>query len=114
MAFRTSARGELVADGSEQPVLEISKAGRFSGYVTLRNMLAGDTVVMKQYFKVGGQYDVYWAETYTGAQENPVQYVTPKESVSGMKVTLEQSAGTLRTFPFEFIVEELPGVKTMV
>jgi hypothetical protein len=104
--FESFAKGTLVADGSEQVVMEISEAARVSGYISLANMEAGDTVIIMQYVRLlNGEYKRYASETYTGVQENPIVYITPKELASGMKVTLQQTSGTYKTFDYLFIKE---------
>jgi hypothetical protein len=100
------AKGTLVADGSEQVVMEITGSARVSGYISLANMEAGDTVVIRQHIKLlNGEYKRYASETYTGVQENPIVYITPKELASGMKVTLQQTSGTYKTFGYTFVKE---------
>jgi hypothetical protein len=100
------AKGTLVADGSEQVVMEISEAARVSGYISLANMEVGDTVVIRQYVKLlNGEYRRYAAEAYTGVQENPIVYITPKELASAIKLTLQQTSGTYKTFKYLFIKE---------
>jgi hypothetical protein len=104
--FEPFAKGTLVADGSEQVVMEVSGSVRVSGYISLANMETGDTVVIRQYMKLlNGEYKRYASETYTGAQENPIVYITPKELASAIKVTLQQTSGTYKTFDYLFIKE---------
>jgi hypothetical protein len=104
--FEPFAKGTIVADGSEQVVMEVSGSVRVSGYISLANMEAGDTVIIKQYMKLlNGEYKRYASETYTGAQENPIVYITPKELASAIKVTLQQTSGTYKTFDYLFIKE---------
>jgi hypothetical protein len=100
------AKGTLIADGSEQVVMEISGSARVSGYISLANMEAGDTVVIRQYLKLlNGEYKRYATEPYTGVQENPIVYITPKELASATKVTIQQTSGTYKTFDYLFINE---------
>ena len=106
MGFRSVKKGNLVADGSEQTMLETEAIGRISGYVDLAQMEAGDSVTVRQYVAVNGTYRKYHAEEYSGVQANPVVYITPKEIASGLKVSLEQTAGTFRAFFYDFILEE--------
>jgi hypothetical protein len=104
--FEPFAKGTLVADSSEQVVMEISGSVRVSGYISLANMEAGDTVIIRQYVKLlNGEYERYASETYTGAQGNPIVYITPKELASAIKVTLQQTSGTYKTFDYLFIKE---------
>jgi hypothetical protein len=99
-----SIKGTLIADGSEQVVVEASGSVRVSGYISLANMEEDDTVIIRQYMKLlNGEYERYASETYTGVQENPVIYITPKELASAIKVTLQQTGGTYKTFDYLFI-----------
>jgi predicted butyrate kinase (DUF1464 family) len=103
--FETYASGTLIADGTEQIVSEISEPTKFSGYISLAQMQAGDTVIIRQYAMMFAVYELYATETYVGAQPEPLVYVTPKEITSSLRVTLEQVAGVLRTFDYKFMKE---------
>jgi hypothetical protein len=104
--FEPFAKGTLVANGSEQVVVEVSGPARVSGYISLANMEEGDTVIIRQYVKLlDGEYKRYASEPYTGVQENPIIYITPKELASAIKVTLQQTSGTYKTFDYLFIKE---------
>ncbi len=105
MAFETHTEGALVANGSEQTVTEANEPMRFSGYISLGQMQAGDSIVLRQYVELAGTYEKYAEETYSDAQSVPMIYFTPKEVASSLKVTLEQTVGTFREFPFKFIKE---------
>jgi hypothetical protein len=105
MAFETLAEGTLVADGTEQTITEASEAMRLSGYVSLSEIQAGDSIVLRQYVELSNTYKKYAEETYSGVQTNPVVYITPKESASRLKITLEQTAGASRSFAYKFIKE---------
>ena len=105
MALKVHAAGTLIADGSEQTVAEIAEATRLSGYVSLSKMALGDTVILRQYIKLSDTWEKYAEETYLDAQGIPMIYFTPKEVASSLKVTLEQTVGTFREFPFKFIKE---------
>jgi hypothetical protein len=69
-------------------------------------MEAGDTVVIRLYVKLlNGEYRRYATQAYTGVQEDPIVYITPKELASAIKVTLQQTSGTYKTFEYLFINE---------
>ncbi len=106
MGFRSIKKGNIVADGSEQTVLETELIGRVSGYLDLAEMEAGDVITIRQYLTVDGTYRKYHTESYSGVQADPMVYMTPKEVASKLKLTLEQTAGTFRGFPHDFILEE--------
>lgn len=104
MAFKPQAEGVLAADGSEQIVAELTEAARLSGYISLSNMEAGDTVTLRQYVRLSDTWGKHAEENYSGPQNLPIIYFTSKEIASGLKVTLQQTAG-LRTFPYKFVKE---------
>lgn len=101
------ASGVLNADGSEQTVVEFTDVGRVMGYVDLRNMQLGDQVTIRQYMRVaeGGLYQLYAQEVYGNAQPIPIIYITPKETDYGIRITLQQIAGVLREFEYNFLRE---------
>jgi len=98
--------GTMVADGSEQRVfaLERSEPFKLEGYIDLSKMQTGDEVIIRQYvrLKPGGELKKYWEDTYRGIQDNPIIYITPKPSLYGVLVTLQQTAGKYITYDWEF------------
>lgn len=100
-------RGNLIADGTEQTLLEFVDVGAVTGYVSLKEMLGGDTVIIRQYMRIeeGGSYEPYASETFTGFQANPTLYFTRKETDLGIKITLEQTAGVFKHFINDFLRE---------
>lgn len=114
MAFETHAEGTLGSDGTEQTVAEITEAVRLSGYISLANMQAGDTVVLRQYVKLFDTYERYAEDEYSDVQGSPMVYFTPKEISSGLKVTLRQTIGPSRNFSYKFIKEKVVTVTVNV
>ena len=107
-AFDDPIEGSVTMDGTELNVVldEISgNPQRFlEGYIDLSPMAAGDTIVVRQYMKIAatGEYRKYAEETYSGAQDIPLLYVTTKPARYGLKLTAQQTAGTYRTLTFQF------------
>jgi len=101
------ARGTLVADGTEQVVVEHRGAARVVGYVDLHNMEEGDSVVIRQYVRLrpDGPFEKYAEERYDGPQPAPVVYVKPKECGHGVRVTIQQVAGAPKSFDYCFLKE---------
>jgi hypothetical protein len=99
--------GTIFADGTEQTIVEYVKVGRVIGYIDLSNMTTGDTIVIRQYMKLktGGEYKKYAEETYSGTQSIPIIYITPKETDYGVKITIQQTAGTYKSFDYNFLKE---------
>jgi len=107
-AFDIPIEGSITADGTEQTVILDEVTGnppRFlDGFIDLSNMAAGDTVVIRQYISIvtPPDYKKYAEETYTDAQTLPLLYITTKTARYGIKITLQQTAGTYRTFKYQF------------
>lgn len=74
------------------------------GFIDLTNMAAGDTVVLREYLSLVTpvSYVQYAEETYSDAQALPALYVRTKPGRYGIRVSLEQTAGTIKDFPFQF------------
>jgi len=106
--FTTLSKGTVVADGTEQVVVETRTPGRVMGYIDLQEMAPGDTVVIRQYIRVrpDGAFKKYAEESFSGAQDVPIIYIRPKESANnGIRVTLQQTAGVMRSYDFHFLRE---------
>jgi len=96
---------------TETTVVEIqSQADDYliEGYIDLGNMQSGDVVVVKEYIAVDGDnYRLFAQVTYSDVQSEPVIRFHTKTLLYDMKykVTITQTAGTLRSFPYRFILE---------
>ena len=68
-------------------------------------MAAGDTVVVREYMQVlsTGAYAKYAEETYTDALVIPLLQLLTRISTHDIKVTIQQTAGTYRTFEYSFV-----------
>ena len=78
------------------------------GQISLQNMASGDTVVIKTYIAVDGTNQKQVDQiTLTGAQTIPVVRI-PSCTVAyngKFRATITQTAGTLRSYPYTFIVQ---------
>jgi hypothetical protein len=78
------------------------------GQISLQNLASGDNVVIRTYIAVDGTNRVKVDEaTFSGAQTIPVVRI-PATTVAyngKFRVTITQTAGTLRAFPYTFIVQ---------
>lgn len=104
VALQEHAVGTLVADGSEQGVTELVGLATLEGWIDLSNMQAGDAVVIKEYVKLksGGTYILYDSAEYSGVQAKPALHVVKLPAKYGVKVTLQQTAGTNREYDYNF------------
>ena len=78
------------------------------GYLDLSQLAEGDEVVVKEYIAVdGANYRLFTQVAYSGVQSEPVIRFHTKTLLynMGYKVTITQTSGTLRSFPYGFILE---------
>jgi hypothetical protein len=106
MVLHHLGNGTMMTDGAEQKVFEYSRIEPFKleGYIDLSNMKTGDEIIIRQYVKIkpDGELKKYWEEKYNGIQANPICYITPKPSIYGILITVQQTAGSYITFDWEF------------
>jgi hypothetical protein len=100
--------GNLVADGTEQTLLEFEDVAKIIGYVDLSAMVIGDTIIIRQYMKIAADetYKKYAEQPLVGVQPEPLLYITPKETDVAILITLQQTTGTLKRFPHNFMKED--------
>lgn len=102
--------------GTEYTVLEITGEDEpymVEGYIDLSALQSGDSVRIREYISVdGANYRIYEEGDFNGPVDKPVLRFHTKTLLGSMKykVTLTQTAGTLRSFPYKFIEERLETV----
>jgi len=102
------AEGVLVSDGTEQTVIEVSGLMNLEGYIDLSNMESGDVVALSRYVKIqpDGEYKLHAREVYSGSQPEPLIRFPFIAGYYGIKITLQQTSGTLyKEFPYQFFKE---------
>lgn len=97
----------LMADGTEQTVIEVSGLINLEGYIDLSQMQNGDTVTLKRYVKISaeGDYKLHGQETFVGVQEQPLIRFPPIAGYYGIKITLQQTSGEFKNFQYQFFKE---------
>jgi len=83
------------------------------GQISLQNMATGDTVVIRVYIAVDGVTQVKSDEmTFSDAQAVPVVRVIAHTLLYNAKfrVTITQTAGTLRAFPYSFLLQRMETI----
>jgi len=105
---RVLKKGNLVANNTEQLLAEFEDEGKVSGNLDLHEMMVGDKIVVRQYFKIlsTSDYQKYAEEDYEGFQESPLVYFPEKMAETSIKITLQQTEGVYRRFQHSFTVEE--------
>jgi hypothetical protein len=112
----SSTGGTLTADGTEQTLyIDNEPLGATMGrrlYVDLDAMQGGDTTVIRVYYRLsdGGGLQLLDYNSYTGADgglANSIKLIAVDLGPyrHGIQLTLEQTAGVNRTYPFEFFAE---------
>ena len=99
-------RGTIVTDGSEQTVFEyVGAISTISGYIDLSNMEDEDVIIIRSYVKLGPDRDyvLYDSETFTGRQAEPALHLLPRLSGYAMKITIQQTEGTYKSFDYLFV-----------
>jgi hypothetical protein len=94
----------IIADGTEQTLLEYLGTARISGNIDLHNMANGDTVTIKVYIKVKEDqpYTLHASDTYENIQDLPILHILPTLSGVATKITLQQTSGTYKSFSYIF------------
>ena len=104
------------AIGEEVTVIEVPGAEDdyiVEGYIDLGDLSSGDAVEVREYVAVdGANYRVFLKHTFTGPVAEPVLRLHAKTLLSSAKykVSITQTSGTLRSFPYAFVVEVLGTV----
>jgi hypothetical protein len=129
IASKTDLSGSITPSGLSSETTIVAPGAQADdyiaeGWVDLSNMQAGDTVVLTEYVSVDGvNYRQNGQGTYTGAQSGganpPIQHFTCKTFFAGSiggakggmlyKVTVNQTGGTVRAFPYSFAVQVMSG-----
>ena len=83
------------------------------GQISLQNMAAGDSVEIKVYIAVDGTNQVLADKmTFSDAQEIPVVRILAHILLYNAKfrVTVTQTAGTVRSYPYSFLLQVMEVV----
>jgi len=78
------------------------------GWIDLGALASGDAVVINVYVAVDGtNYRLYASFSFSGPVSNPIIRFHSMQLLYNMKykVTITQTSGTLRSFPYGFILE---------
>lgn len=102
VSVKTSGSQTATAGGTEDVLATVTDPGVYQLVVDLANMALGDVVTLKVYGKARSTDTerLLYSATYTQVQAEPLVESVPVVSPHHMKVSLTQSAGTARTFPW--------------
>ena len=111
VASRTIYSGSVspTALNTETTVVDIPTQSEFyivEGYIDLSALASGDAVVVKEYMAVDGvNLRLFAQASFSGPVSEPVIRLHTKTFKNKYKVTITQTSGTLKTFPYWFIME---------
>lgn len=88
--------------GAEDSLFEDTELAEFSGHIFLDQMQGGDVITIRVYIKdindtTGSPYKAWIVDTYSGVQACPCLRLEPTIGKVGIKITAQQSSGTMRT-----------------
>ncbi|MEM2249935.1 MAG: hypothetical protein QXO00_02390 [Candidatus Bathyarchaeia archaeon] len=98
--------GKFKTSETEEIVFEYAKTEPFtiSGYINLKEMEEGDTIIIREYVKLAtnGDYTLYAEEEYNGKQKEPILHISKRPAMNGIKITIQQTKGTFKQVSWEF------------
>ena len=103
----TRVGNTITADGTEQTVYSNDAPSIIfdpaKAHIDTTNMQAGDTLVVKEYYRIKseGNYILKSSTTYNDAQTIPLKEVALSPNLFGVKLTIQQTAGTNRAYDYE-------------
>lgn len=109
MLVLTETGGTVTTDGTEQNVyINDAPAGVFSPQkvmIDFTNQTAAETIVVRTYYRIksGGNYIKKDEVTFAGAQDPDLINVELEPNRFGVKVTMERTAGGIKTYDWEVL-----------
>ena len=99
--------GEFKSDVSDHVLVE-SKGSTLEGYIDLSNMVLGDEVTIREHIKVSeyAPYKLYHEEAYYAPVDPPILYVKSRPSKYGIKITVQQTMGYSKIYPYLFFPKD--------
>lgn len=95
--------------GTEQILCEQGggRPSQISGYVDLSNLTHGDIIVIRSYVKVkdNGAWGKCYEDNYSNSLAPPIVHVAKRPENHGLKVTIQQTAGSPKKIDYEFFEE---------
>lgn len=96
-------------DVTEVVLQELGVLFYLEGHIDLSAMEAGDAITISESISIVTpvEYKEYADSDYSGVQDLPLLYVETKPGKDGVKVELTQTAGVVKTFPYQFFVRRV-------
>jgi len=98
--------GNFKASPTEETVFEYTKTEPFTitGYINLKNMTENDITIIREYIKldIDDEYTLYAEEEYREKQKEPMINIEKLPAMKGVKITIQQTGGELKYYPWEF------------
>ena len=103
MSTQKTSGTQAATISTEHDLATIADAGTYVLVVDLSNLANGDVVTLRAKTKLAGAGDTEkqaFSATFANAQTDVQQYSIPVQSPHSLTFTLEQRAGTGRSFPW--------------
>ncbi len=108
LATEPEIEGSLVMNGTEEELAksELAVQHQIEGMVDLTPLVSGDTIVVRVYMSIETPviYAKYAEETYSGPVSPSLLFICTKAAKYGLKITIKQTAGSYRTFNYQFFI----------
>lgn len=95
--------------GAEEAICEHpgGEPSQVMGYVDLTNLISGDIVIIRFYVRVrdGGPWGLCYEESYSGPLPSPIVHIAKRPENHGLKITIQQTAGSPKVIDYEFFEE---------
>jgi hypothetical protein len=114
MPYEQISDTELLADGTEQALVDEQVVGQYWGFVDLNVIQLGDTVILRQYVYTNGTPSLYRDKTYQKTRDDLQIGFRPKPVMTGIKITIQQTTGPYRHYHYSFNRETGPNMFTAV
>ena len=107
ISYKKEGEGSLVADGTEQTVFDITKKKPFKGYlwIDVSAMTVLDGIIITEYVQksAADPLQKFTSTIILGTQVAPMMSTFEKILGYRHKLTLQQTVGTLKTFPWQYL-----------
>lgn len=106
---RSEYTGSVTALSTYQNIINISRADPYptyvEGWINLSNMAANDAINIRERIWINSSHIEFEEQNVSNVQGDPALHFHSKFSPKGIySVRMNQSVGTLREYPYHFVV----------
>jgi len=99
----------VIDEVTEVVLQELGVLFYLEGHIDLSALVVDDVITLSESISLVTpvDYKEYGASDYSGVQDLPLLFVETKPGLHGVKLELTQTAGVLKTFPYQFFVKRV-------